>query len=141
MTLLGSPHQFMRMTGKSCHFVQPLWLRLMMQWALQVELLLSRFSSPDHIFNYVFEDITILYKMTNDPVIWAILRIICRIDFSKLLWFREKNGFCSHKLIKYPLDIIIIEGIFLFLSFLNSESLVFFLLLDIFVDISTIGWP
>jgi len=85
---------------------------------------------------------TILFRMTDDPMIWTILRIICFVDFSRSsLWFWERNGFCSHKLIKYPLNIIIIKGIFLFLYFLKGNSSAFFLLLDIFVDISTISWP
>jgi len=78
-------------------------------------------SSSDHIFDYVFKDITILYGITDDPMIWAIPRIIYLIDFSRSLWFRERNSFCSHKFIKYPLNIIVIKGVFLFFPFLESR--------------------
>ena len=80
--------------------------------------------------------------MTNDPVVWAVLRVICHVSFSRPLWFWNNDGFCNHQLIKYPLQISIIKGIILFFPFLKRESstFLFFLTFTVFVESFTIDW-
>jgi len=144
MTPLESLHWFVRMMDKINPSVQPMsafddaiygpfgWSSFYLN-----------FSPFDHVFYFVFEDITIFYRVANDHMIWTILRIICLVNFSRTFYIYKGNGFYSHQLIKYPLNIIIIiEGILLFFPFLMSESLAFVSLLSfaIFVEISAIGW-
>jgi len=68
--------------------------------------------------------------------------IICLIDFGRSFWLWKGDDFCSHQLIKYPLNIIMMERILLFFPCLEGESLTFLFLLAfaIFVEIFTIGW-
>jgi len=95
MTPLESLHWFLKMMDKIHPSIEPLTLHLMMQWALWMELLFLNSFPSNHVFDYVFGDIIIFYGVANDPMVKAILRIICPVDFGRSFGSRREMAFTA----------------------------------------------